>query len=578
MNNKIISGVLASALMLSMCPVNVLAETTNTEEQNNSLIEQTTELKDSTIDIKDTVMNVTYGVGTKTFTYTATMGITPVVTSSNTSVATVQDTNGVVTVTILKAGTSRITVAFEGNEEYKAASDYIDLTVEKADTKLRIVSSEEDIVGGGLVTLQVSGIPEGVTANVVCDDIGVVVTKQGSYYVAELPDETKAYKFILTTESNDNYDSNNTFCTVYVTSLEDSFVEEVIVGDTDVEAAVVDEVVILDTLSVKELEEIIEEDEIEDVLSFDFTNAYDEVEVVRLDRTTIRAIDSVLNDKYFDIESVEFILNSGKIEFDIDAWEEVVDNTASSGTTFSLTTHKLKELNNRQQKALDDYKVATSVDFRIDGKEILDEVDGVITISIDYNKNKSYDVVSVTTRGVVEDYNAEVKDGYIVFNTDISNIDYVVVQSDGTTNNSQNTSQNTSPEYIQGYEKNKVMVMSIDSKVMQLYGNTYVNDVAPIIKNSRTMLPIRIIAENLGGRVTWDGDSRKVTVSRDNIYIELFIDSSYAKVNGQVVILDSPAFISNDRTYLPVRFIAENLGATVLWDNYSREVIISPEK
>ena len=574
MNNKIISGVLASALMLSMCPVNVLAETTNTEEQNNSLIEQTTELKDSTIDIKDTVMNVTYGVGTKTFTYTATMGITPVVTSSDTSVATVRDTNGVVTVTILKAGTSRITVAFEGNEEYKAASDYIDLTVEKADTKLRIVSSEEDIVGGGLVTLQVSGIPEGVTANVVCDDIGVVVTKQGSYYVAELPDETKAYKFILTTESNDNYDSNNTFCTVYVTSLEDSFVEEVIVGDTDVEAAVVDEVVILDTLSVKELEEIIEEDEIEDVLSFDFTNAYDEVEVVRLDRTTIRAIDSVLNDKYFDIESVEFILNSGKIEFDIDAWEEVVDNTASSGTTFSLTTHKLKELNNRQQKALDDYKVATSVDFRIDGKEILDEVDGVITISIDYNKNKSYDVVSVTTRGVVEDYNAEVKDGYIVFNTDISNIDYVVVQSDGTTNNS----QNTSPEYIQGYEKNKVMVMTIDSKVMQLYGNTYVNDVAPIIKNSRTMLPIRIIAENLGGRVTWDGASRKVTVSRDNIYIELFIDSSYAKVNGQVVILDSPAFISNDRTYLPVRFIAENLGATVLWDNYSREVIISPEK
>ena len=92
------------------------------------------------------------------------------------------------------------------------------------------------------------------------------------------------------------------------------------------------------------------------------------------------------------------------------------------------------------------------------------------------------------------------------------------------------------------------------------------------------MLPIRIIAENLGGRVTWDGASRKVTVSRDNIYIELFIDSSYAKVNGQVVILDSPAFISNDRTYLPVRFIAENLGATVLWDNYSREVIISPEK
>ena len=83
---------------------------------------------------------------------------------------------------------------------------------------------------------------------------------------------------------------------IFQFSLEDSFVEEVIIGETEIKAAVVSDTVILDTLTVKALEEIIDEDDEIEKLSFDFTNAFDEVEVVRLDRTTIRAIDSVLND------------------------------------------------------------------------------------------------------------------------------------------------------------------------------------------------------------------------------------------------------------------------------------------
>lgn len=577
MNTKIISGVLASALLLSMSPVNVMADTTSTTEPTGPSTEQTTQLKDTVIDIKDATMKATYGDSKKTFTYTSTQGITPVVTSSDTSVATVEDKNGVVTVTILKAGTSRITVAFEGNAEYKAASDYIDLTVEKAEPKLNISTSIEDVVGGGSVTLKVSGVPNGVTANVECNDSKVIITKvDATTYTANLGDATKAYKFILSTEANDNYAANNTFCTVYVTSLEDSFVEEVIIGETEIKAAVVSDTVIMDTLTVKALEEIIDEDDEIEKLSFDFTNAFDEVEIVRLDRTTIRAIDSVLNDKYYDFETVEFILDSGKIEFDMDAWEAIVDNCTTGGTTFSLTTHKLKELNNRQQKALRDYDVFTTVDFSIVGKKALTEIDGGITVSIDYNKNKSYGIVSLTTRGEVEEYNSTMDGDYIVFDTDTC-LDYVVVEKSGMTNPSPNTPPTSSnTEMIQGYEKNKVMVMTINSKVMSLYGTNYVNDVAPIIKNSRTMLPIRIVAENLGAYVGWNNDLRKVTIEKTGMVIEIFIDSAYAKVNGRTVILDSPAFIQNDRTYLPVRFIAENLGATVLWDDYSRDVVIVP--
>ena len=125
---------------------------------------------------------------------------------------------------------------------------------------------------------------------------------------------------------------------------------------------------------------------------------------------------------------------------------------------------------------------------------------------LDYNKGKSYGVFSLTNRGVAEEYKVLIDDDYIVFETD-SCLDYMVVQKD---------SDDNTIDLINGYDKNKVMVLTIDSKVMQLYGITYVNDVAPIIKYSRTMLPIRVIAENLGGHVSWDGRLQKVTVEKDD--------------------------------------------------------------
>ena len=91
-------------------------------------------------------------------------------------------------------------------------------------------------------------------------------------------------------------------------------------------------------------------------------------------------------------------------------------------------------------------------------------------------------------------------------------------------------------------------------------------DAAPIIRNSRTMLPVRFVAENLGATVGWDGATSTVTVTTDTTKLEIKIGATTAKMNGTEVTLDSPAFIENSRTYLPVRFVAENLGATVAWD------------
>ena len=92
------------------------------------------------------------------------------------------------------------------------------------------------------------------------------------------------------------------------------------------------------------------------------------------------------------------------------------------------------------------------------------------------------------------------------------------------------------------------------------------------------MLPARFVAENLGAEVSWDGEKELVTIKGKNlktsedITILIYIGSDIAYVNGKEIRLDSPAFIENDRTYTPIRFISEELGANVEWiDNISIE-------
>ncbi len=119
------------------------------------------------------------------------------------------------------------------------------------------------------------------------------------------------------------------------------------------------------------------------------------------------------------------------------------------------------------------------------------------------------------------------------------------------------------------------IVLTIGSVEAQVYGETVANDVAPIIVNDRTMLPARFVAESLGAYVAWDNAQRKVTIHKNLTMIEIYIDSDIAYINGNPVTLDSPAFIQNDRTYTPIRFIAEALGATVEWNELLRQVTIT---
>lgn len=130
--------------------------------------------------------------------------------------------------------------------------------------------------------------------------------------------------------------------------------------------------------------------------------------------------------------------------------------------------------------------------------------------------------------------------------------------------------------YAKWIEKAKMsIILTIGQKEATIDGKTVLNDVAPKIVNDRTMLPIRFIAECLGAKVDWTPDSQTVKITAENIDISLVIGESFATVNGEKIALDSPSFIENDRTYLPLRFVAENLGADVHWDETAQTVTIT---
>ena len=119
------------------------------------------------------------------------------------------------------------------------------------------------------------------------------------------------------------------------------------------------------------------------------------------------------------------------------------------------------------------------------------------------------------------------------------------------------------------------IILTVGKKEALVFGKTKSNDVAPVIRNDRTMLPARFVAENLGATVTWDEEKRLVTITGNGVTILLTIGEETAMINGKEVKLDSPAFIENDRTYTPIRFIAEELGATVEWIAAEQKVVIT---
>ncbi|WP_273327567.1 copper amine oxidase N-terminal domain-containing protein [Vallitalea guaymasensis] len=101
-------------------------------------------------------------------------------------------------------------------------------------------------------------------------------------------------------------------------------------------------------------------------------------------------------------------------------------------------------------------------------------------------------------------------------------------------------------------------------------------DAQPFIDaNNRTLVPIRFISEALGGQVSWDGDLQQATITYDKKIIKLVINKKEITVDDQVQVMDTQAILKDSRTYVPVRFVSEAMGANVEWDSTNYIVYIT---
>jgi len=131
------------------------------------------------------------------------------------------------------------------------------------------------------------------------------------------------------------------------------------------------------------------------------------------------------------------------------------------------------------------------------------------------------------------------------------------------------------------YTKTTVLILFIgSSKMLTGDGKVITLDSPPIIVESRTLVPIRAIVEELGGSVAWNNAERKVTVTLGSTTIELWIDKPQARVNGNLVWIDPSnhkvaPLIKNGRTMIPLRFVVETLGAKLDWDGSLRKIVIT---
>lgn len=133
-------------------------------------------------------------------------------------------------------------------------------------------------------------------------------------------------------------------------------------------------------------------------------------------------------------------------------------------------------------------------------------------------------------------------------------------------------------DVVQASDGDIVVSLTLDNSVMQVNGkNTRIDpegDTAPAIVNNRVLVPIRAIVEAFGGTVGWDGNTQSVLLEMDDTEIRLNVGNDTAYINGKAYQLDAAPDVINQRTMLPVRFVAEGFNLGVAWEQDARRVTI----
>lgn len=278
-------------------------------------------------------------------------------------------------------------------------------------------------------------------------------------------------------------------------------------------------------------------------LVIDLTEHKKDIDTVKVSGTTIKNIDES------DVENVKINLGDTKIAVDDKTISEIAKADAKNVEIGINKDVKLNEKQGEAVKNLENAKTLT-VTIKADDKD----VKGTATVTAPYE----WDGKGVILAGTV-DAEGKITNVPVTFKKGEINV----------------TAAANEAVVVWTVPAEKAFVLTIDEKDADVFGEKASNDVAPKIVKDRTMLPARFVAEKLGATVEWNEEKQEVTVKSDDVTIVITIGAETALVNDKEVKLDSPAFIENDRTYTPIRFISESLGATVNWNGATEQVVIT---
>lgn len=178
--------------------------------------------------------------------------------------------------------------------------------------------------------------------------------------------------------------------------------------------------------------------------------------------------------------------------------------------------------------------------------------------NIDYGYDESFDKTEKQddiTTGTSDKVNTSYDEDF----DEIENQDITSTIYDG-------TSQSYNKEFDETATNTETQTFSQPNGItVILNGKQLEFDVEPMLINSRTMVPMRVIFEALGAEVDWDGTNQTAIGVTKNTTIKITIGKDYLLKNDNIVVLDSPAVVISGRTLVPVRAIAESLDCKVEW-------------
>lgn len=122
--------------------------------------------------------------------------------------------------------------------------------------------------------------------------------------------------------------------------------------------------------------------------------------------------------------------------------------------------------------------------------------------------------------------------------------------------------------------KKRLVRMTIGSKTYTVDGETRTMDTAPFIYQQRTFVPIAFVALALGASVSWNAQEQKVVISKGGRIVCMYIGKRGYLINGKPYEMDTAPFIRDQRTQVPLAFAALALGCKVAWVESERKVMI----